>query len=81
MCSACQTFANPVELTSAAELDALLSRLYREGLSNGVLAVSEGSLAWSDGIECLLVCLSCGDRFLLNCETYHGLGGRFGPTA
>jgi hypothetical protein len=81
MCVSCQAFASSIELASAEQLDGFLSRLHHEGLATGILTVSEGSLAWSDSIECLLVCRFCGKRFRLQCETYHGRGGRFGPAA
>jgi hypothetical protein len=81
MCAACARFATAIELTSALQLDNLLSRVYREGIATGALEILDGSLEWADHLGCLLVCRSCGGRFRLRCETYHGLGGWFGPEA
>jgi hypothetical protein len=77
MCATCAAFSAPVELASAAQLDDLVAHLHRDGVATGVLEVVDGSLAWDDHVECLLVCRLCGGRFRLSCETYHGLGGRF----
>jgi len=62
-------------------LDVLITRLHREGIAAGILEVVDGSLGWSDVLECLLRCRNRGTRFRLSCETYHGSGGRFEPIA
>jgi len=36
---------------------------------------------WPDLIHSRLACASCGQAFILECETYHGAGGKWMPDA
>lgn len=46
-------------------------------LERGRLEIESGNLDWCDFIECNLHCPTCGQKFELRCETYHGSGGRW----
>lgn len=48
-------------------------------VNSGTLQILSGSLGWSDFIECELACAHCAFRFHLDCETYHGIGGKWQP--
>lgn len=81
MCKCCQTFAVSVPIKKPEELEALHERLFFDGVKSGVLEIVDGSLQWSDHIDCTLRCLFCKQQFRLSCETYHVSGGQFGPAA
>jgi hypothetical protein len=36
---------------------------------------------WPDFVQSDLMCASCGQRFMLRAETYHGTGGEWAPAA
>jgi hypothetical protein len=40
--------------------------------------ISESRL-WNDNVHYVFKCNFCGQRFLLNAETYHGSGGEWKP--
>jgi hypothetical protein len=79
VCDSCDIFAATTEITSAARLEALLTDLFHEGVQTDILEVVDGSVKWDDVVNSILRCRRCGQRFQLNCETYHGYGGRFEP--
>jgi len=79
MCDHCQSFAVASVIKTSEQLETLHHRLFFDGIKRGVLEIVDGSLQWSDNIECTLRCVHCQQRFALDCETYHGSGGRFGP--
>jgi hypothetical protein len=79
MCDRCQRFATPVAISTLGQLQSLHASLCTDGLR--VLEIIDGSLQWSDHIECKLQCAACHQQFTLSCETYHGGGGSFGPIA
>ncbi len=78
MCPARNQFS-ATAITTPEQLQNLQHHLDHAGIRPGVLAVKAGNLQWADFIECVLECNSCGQRFALSCETYHGAGGTFGP--
>ena len=80
MCNNCQQFAEDVTTDSSKKLQALHRHLFVDGVQSGALVITDGSLQWSDYIECTLECVHCKQQFKLSCETYHGGGGRFGPS-
>lgn len=78
MCPSCRQFTQ-AKITSSQQLQDLHHKLLSSGVQADVLTIVDGDLQWSDVMECTLRCVSCGQRFRLTCETYHGSGGTFGP--
>ena len=81
MCDRCEQFSKTEIIETTDQLQSLHGRLFFEGKDVGVLEVMDGSLQWSDHIECTMRCICCQQQFTLDCETYHGMGGWFGPAA
>ena len=77
MCAECERFGSSRAITTKSQFDELRACLYFKGIRPGRLEVVAGSLQGADMIDCLLRCATCGQRFELSCETYHGTGGRF----
>jgi hypothetical protein len=50
-----------------------------ESINQNSFAVVASGEAWGDIIEYNFCCSSCGERFSLHAETYHGSGGYWEP--
>ena len=84
MCPKCQGFSEKMSLSSPHELFDLVGQIH-EIIAQGTIEFVEGNCSldeiapnkpWpADYIECFFRCASCGHRFWLHVETYHGAGG------
>jgi hypothetical protein len=75
-CPRCAAYAEPQEIRSPGELESILETL-RLAIERGNLQIDSGDLQWTDWIDCQMDCPTCGQKFELTCETYHGSGGRW----
>jgi len=80
VCEHCQQFATAIKIALPTDLTATIDRLFFNGIKPGVLKILDGSLQCGDDMACLMECVYCKQQFSLICETYHGMGGEFGPT-
>lgn len=86
MCPRCAGFTDAVRLRLPHEYIELVSQL-RQVIAEGTLAIESGDCpleeirsgaTWpGDALEHRFRCTSCGQRFRLTAETYHGSGGRW----
>lgn len=74
MCKHCDGFRVNIEISSPSQLSEVVDRAL-SAISDGSLGIVAGDLCYEDFIDCELQCRSCGSRFKLVCETYHGSGG------
>ena len=95
-CASCNDLCQRREIHSPGELKRVLAlaqerlaihALHEVSMTNEV-APSSGTLAalsvdgpWPDFVHSALMCASCGQRFMLRAETYHGAGGEWAPVA
>ena len=93
MCADCDQLAVDFPIRTPADLSRSL-RLVRASLADGTLveepATADRALytsamrdlpddgPWPDYVELRFRCRTCGSRFKLTAETYHGAGGRWG---
>jgi uncharacterized protein YbaR (Trm112 family) len=77
MCPECRQFGAPLTIANSNEMDVLHEKLFFKGVKPGLLTILDGSLRYSDHIECTLECRECGQTFELSCNIYHGRGGYF----
>ncbi len=86
-CSRCAELAVTYEIRTRGEL-AKAIRVVRANLDDETLAEVGGGTPlallnedgpWDDVIDCRFSCRTCGARFVLTAETYHGSGGRWSP--
>lgn len=88
-CSTCAEFSSPHPIRLPADLTAAilmlqdavaegrLSRLpdYSDTYTLPAFSTLNANGPWHDVIENRFACTACGQKYLLNCETYHGGGG------
>jgi len=74
----CADFHHEVIILLPHELAQVL-KFVVPAVEAGSLRIESGSLAYEDVIVCDLSCTACGGRFHLDCETYHGSGGKWTP--
>jgi hypothetical protein len=92
-CAGCEDFCHREKIASAGQLQRILA-ITHERLANGSFheaAVPDGVASfspiaglpvegpWPDLVQSELKCASCGQRFVLSVETYHGTGGHWAP--
>lgn len=75
-CPRCAAYTEPQEIRSPGELESILETLLL-AIQKLDLQIVSGDLQWSDHIDCLMKCATCGQQFELTCETYHGAGGKW----
>jgi hypothetical protein len=75
-CPTCHEFCEDVRIDKPDTLEGLLATVW-PAVHDGHLTIVSGSLARDDYMVCDLSCPSCGQRFELRCETYHGRGGQW----
>jgi hypothetical protein len=69
----------PFDIRTPDDLRELIAAV-QEALGRGRLEIVSGDLQWQDYMECVLRHTSTGRRYRLECETYHGSGGRWTPS-
>ena len=84
MCNQCDDISRKISITRPDEYFSVLKQV-KNFVAENLLTIIEGTCdidkiqkntPWpSDHIEHVLRCTSCGRRFILSVETYHGSGG------
>lgn len=90
-CEHCEPLRVQHPISTPADLRQAI-RIVRANLEDGRLVEVEGGgpdvvpfgslppeAPWPDHFQCRFACSSCGTRFRLAAETYHGSGGSWAP--
>lgn len=91
-CEKCSDLNKVVPIKLPGELKHAI-RIAKENIADGTISVLEketgqwsqpfsqltSSGGWDDLVHYVFVCNSCGQRFQLSAETYHGAGGEWKP--
>lgn len=92
-CPLCASLNNTVPIQLPSDLKRVI-RVVKDSVADGTLSTLDSEAptfsrpfeerstsSWDDYVHYLFACTSCGQRFLLEAETYHGSGGEWKPVS